>query len=142
MLIGMCMDHRYQLRIPGRFAYIMRTGGANLEYLDFWISYAIGVGCLSHLTLIGHTECGMVRVKERREAFIEGLVKCAGWNQSEAAAHFDAGAKIYDIGDSIDYVVAETRRLSKRYPWVKVTPLIYKVEDNRLYPVEASAAEK
>ncbi len=31
MLIGMCMDNRNHLRIPENFAYIIRSGGANLR---------------------------------------------------------------------------------------------------------------
>ena len=30
LLIGMCMDNRKRLRIPDNFAYIIRSGGANL----------------------------------------------------------------------------------------------------------------
>jgi len=44
LLIGMCMDHRKHLRIPDNFAYIIRTGGANLRYSEFKVSYAIAVG--------------------------------------------------------------------------------------------------
>ncbi|MBI4811048.1 MAG: carbonic anhydrase, partial [Ignavibacteriales bacterium] len=31
LLVGMCMDNRKFLRIPDNFAYIIRTGGANLR---------------------------------------------------------------------------------------------------------------
>ncbi|KJR44934.1 hypothetical protein UF75_4670 [Desulfosporosinus sp. I2] len=41
LLIGMCMDNRKLLRIPENFAYIIRTGGANLRYSEFKVSYAI-----------------------------------------------------------------------------------------------------
>lgn len=42
--IGMCMDNRKVLRIPDNFAYILRTGGANLKRVEFKVSYAIAVG--------------------------------------------------------------------------------------------------
>lgn len=31
LLIGMCMDNRKHLNIPDNFAYIIRSGGANLR---------------------------------------------------------------------------------------------------------------
>ena len=38
LLIGMCMDHREHLHIPGKFAYILRAGGANLRQpLRAWL---------------------------------------------------------------------------------------------------------
>src|SRR3990172_12017707 len=75
LLIGMCMDNRKHLRIPDNFAYIIRAGGANLRYSEFKISYAIGVGGVKSIALIGHNKCGMVNLVSRRETFINGLVE-------------------------------------------------------------------
>ncbi|MBU1037727.1 MAG: carbonic anhydrase, partial [Candidatus Omnitrophica bacterium] len=38
LLIGMCMDNRKHLHIPENFAFIIRTGGANLRYSEFKVS--------------------------------------------------------------------------------------------------------
>jgi carbonic anhydrase len=35
LLIGMCMDNRKHLHIPDNFAYIIRSGGANLRFSEF-----------------------------------------------------------------------------------------------------------
>ena len=40
----MCMDNRKHLHIPDNFAFIIRSGGANLRYSEFKVSYAIAVG--------------------------------------------------------------------------------------------------
>ena len=48
LLIGMCMDNRKRLRLPDNFAYIIRSGGANLRYSEFKVSYAIAVGGSKH----------------------------------------------------------------------------------------------
>jgi carbonic anhydrase len=56
-LICMCMDNRKHLRIPDNFAYIIRTGGANLRYSEFKVSYTIAVGNVKHIALIGHNNC-------------------------------------------------------------------------------------
>jgi len=70
LLIGMCMDNRKSLRIPENYAYIIRSGGGNLRYSEFKVSYAIAIGQLSHIALIGHNNCGMVNLLDRKDAFI------------------------------------------------------------------------
>jgi carbonic anhydrase len=134
LLIGMCMDHRKQLRLPEQFAYILRTGGADLRQSEFKVSFAIAVGGVRWIALIGHTECGMTGLSARRPDFVAGLVE-AGWERAAAERHFDHFAPLFEIGDPIDFVAAEARRLAARYPGVGVTPLIYRVEDGRLYLV-------
>ncbi len=133
LLIGMCMDHRKHLRIPDNFAYIIRAGGANLRYSEFKVSYAIAVGGVRAIALIGHNQCGMVNLAARQQAFIDGLVDDAGWEREAAEAHFMHFAPLFEIGNEIDFVLSETQRLRRRYPKILVAPLLYKVEDNRLY---------
>ena len=136
LLIGMCMDHRKMLRLPDNFAYILRTGGANLRRVEFKVSFAIALGGVRALCLIGHTQCGMVRLTQRREAFIRGLVVNAGWTAEKAVQHFDEHAAEFEIGDEVQFVCAEAQRLGRRYPKILVAPLIYRVEDNRLYQLQ------
>jgi len=88
LLVGMCMDHRKHLRIPDNFAYIIRSGGANLRYSEFKVSYAIAVGGVKAIALIGHNQCGMVNLMARRDLFIQGLVANAGWESEWATEHF------------------------------------------------------
>lgn len=142
MLIGMCMDYRKHLRIPENFAYIIRSGGANLRYSEFKVSYAIGVGGVTTIALMGHTNCGMVSLASRKEAFVENLATNAGWTEAEAEEHFMAYAPMFEIGNEIDFVLLEAKRLRARYPKVLVAPLLYRVEDNRLYQLreESTAA--
>jgi carbonic anhydrase len=136
LLIGMCMDNRKHLRIPDNFAFIIRTGGANLRYSEFKVSYAIGVGGVKHITLIGHNNCGMVNLAERRELFINGLTVNAGWEKEAAEEHFNQYAPMFEIGNEIDFLVSEAVRLRKSYPGVTVTPLIYRIEDNLIYGIK------
>src|SRR6185436_13106340 len=88
LLIGMCMDNRKHLRIPDNFAFIIRTGGANLRYSEFKISYAIGVGGVRSIALLGHNLCGMENLMARKKIFVAGLVERAGWTQGQAEEHF------------------------------------------------------
>jgi len=133
LLIGMCMDYRKHLRIPDNFAYIIRAGGANLRYSEFKVSYAIAVGGVNAIALMGHTQCGMVNLMARKEAFIAGLAEKAGWDREAAERHFTHFAPMFEIGDEADFVLSEAKRLRERYPKITVAPLMYKVEDNRLY---------
>lgn len=133
LLIGMCMDNRKHLNIPDNFAYIIRTGGANLRYSEFKVSYAIAVGGISFVALIGHNQCGMVNLMVRKDLFIEGLIERGGWDRDQAEEHFMSFAPMFEIGNEIDFVLAEANRLQLKYPKVLVVPMLYKVEDNRLY---------
>jgi carbonic anhydrase len=133
LLIGMCMDNRKHLHIPDNFAFIIRSGGANLRYSEFKVSYAIAVGRVRHIALIAHNNCGMVNLVSRKKEFIDGLIKVAGWTKEAAEEHFMNLAPLHEIGNEIDFIMSEKQRLSKRYPKVKIAPLYYRVEDNRLY---------
>ena len=139
LLVGMCMDHRKQLRLPRNYAYVLRAGGANLQRVEFKVSFAVAVGGAKAICLIGHTQCGMVDLPSRREQFVEGLVARAGWSRAEAEAHFDRYAPIFGIHDAAEFVAAEAARLRERYPLVPVGALLYRVEDSRLYQLEAEA---
>ncbi len=133
LLIGMCMDNRKHLNIPDNFAFIIRSGGANLRYSEFKVSYAIAVGGAKQIALIGHNHCGMVNLVARRTTFIEGLMNNAGWTKEQAEEHFMNFAPMFEIGNEIDFILSETVRLRKKYPKIKIAPMLYLVEDNRLY---------
>src|SRR5512147_565416 len=115
LLIGMCMDHRKHLHIPDNFAYIIRAGGANLRYSEFKVSYAIAVGGVQSIALIGHNQCGMVDLESRREQFIGGLVAHAGWTPEEAEEHFSRFAPMFEIGNEHEFIRSEAVRLRQRY---------------------------
>jgi len=133
LLIGMCMDNRNHLRIPGNFAFIIRAGGANLRYSEFKVSFAISVGGVKHIALIGHTNCGMVNLSSQRDQFVDGLVENAGWEAERAEEHFLNYAPLFEIGNEIDFVLSEAGRMRERYPAVCIAPMLYRVEDHRLY---------
>lgn len=136
LLIGMCMDNRKHMHMPDNFSFIIRTGGANLRYSEFKVSFAIAVGGVRHIALIGHTHCGMVNLISKKEQFINGLVESSGWDRQQAEDHFMHFAPMFEIGNEVDFILSETKRLRLRYPKITIAPMIYKVEDNKLYMVE------
>jgi len=132
LLIGMCMDNRKHLNAPDLFAFIIRAAGANMRTSEFKISFAVAVGGVRAMALIGHTQCGMVKLPTKREKFIEGLVE-AGWTREAAAVHFEQNVAFSEIGDEETFTLSEAARLRARYPKLLIAPMIYKVEDDRLY---------
>lgn len=133
LLIGMCMDNRKHLRMPDNFAYIIRAGGANLRYSEFKISYAIAIGDVQCIALIGHNNCGMVNLISQKDQFIQGLVGNAGWDKELAEEHFTHFAPMFEIDNEIDFILSEVKRLRLKYPKVLVAPMLYSVDDGRLY---------
>ena len=136
LLIGMCMDNRKHLHIPENFAYIIRSGGGNLRYSEFKVSYAIAVGGVSAIVLIGHNNCGMVNLFSKKDSFVKGLTEHAGWERDWAEEHFRHFAPMFEIGNEIDFVLSEAKRLRMRYPKILVAPLFYQIEDNLLYLIK------
>lgn len=134
LLIGMCMDNRKHLHIPDNFAFILRAGGANLRPSEFKVSYAVAVGGVRAIVLIGHNDCGMVNLIARKDLFVQGLVD-AGWDPRMAEEHFLNFSPIFEIGNEVDFVVSEAKRLRMRYPKVQVAPMLYRLEENCLYLV-------
>lgn len=138
LLVGMCMDNRKHLRIPDNFSFIIRAGGANLRYSEFKVSYAIAVGGVQCLALIGHNHCGMVNLVARKEQFILGLTTTAGWTREDAERHFLSFAPMFEIGNEIDFTLSEVVRLRRQYPNILIAPMLYRVEDNLLYLIRES----
>jgi carbonic anhydrase len=135
LLIGMCMDHRKSLHMPDNFAYVLRVGGANLRSIEFKVSFAIAVGGVGAIALIGHDRCGMASLLARRKVFVAGLVKRGGWRRREAEAHFDSHAPGFAIPSGPCFVWEESQRLQQRYPGVIVAPLFYLLSKRALYQV-------
>ncbi|MCX8131829.1 MAG: carbonic anhydrase [Clostridia bacterium] len=135
LLVGMCMDNRKQLSIPNNYAYIIRTGGGNLRYNEFKISYAIAMGGVRSIVLIAHNECGMVNLMSKKEKFVEGMINNAGWNAEQAEEHFMSFAPVFEINDEIGFVLSESKRLREKYRNILIVPLFYMLEDNLLYIV-------
>lgn len=139
VLVGMCMDNRNQLNIPPNFAFIIRTGGGNLRYSEFKVSYAVAIGRIKHIVLFGHNHCGMVNLVSKREKFVEGLCELAGWTRERAEEHFMNYATMFEVDNEIEFVVAEGKRINEKYPGIEVITLFYNIDDNFIYLIEEEA---
>lgn len=113
-----------------------KNWGANPRYVEFQVSYAIAVGGVGTLAMIGHNNCATVNLVSRKDRFIQGLFESGGWDRSLAQEHFECFAPMFEIGNEVDFLVSEVKRLRLRYPKVDVVPLMYNVEDHLLYLVD------
>ncbi len=138
LLVGMCMDNRKHLHMPDNFAFIIRSGGANLRYSEFKVSFAISVGEVKHIALIAHSNCSMVNLISKKTQFINKLSENGGWTVEQAEEHFNNYAPMFEINNEIDFILSETQRLRQRYPKVQIAPMYYKLEDNLLYLIKES----
>ncbi len=137
MAIVMCMDNRKQLNIPAKFAYILRTAGARITGSEFKLSFAIGFADIKFVALIAHTNCGMVNLTSKKEKFVTGLIKNAGWTKEQAENHFNSFAPFFEIENEIEFIVSESKRLKEKYLPIIFVPLLYNVEDNKLYIINS-----
>ncbi|MCW3489183.1 carbonic anhydrase [Dethiobacter alkaliphilus] len=133
ILIGKCMDYRVQLRTPPAFAYKLRSGGCNLNSNDFQVAYAVAVGGVKAIALIGHTDCGMVRLEEKREKFIQGFLTQSDCTHEEAASFFDQHAAANSLCRESDILFEEANRYRSWFPRLPVAVMLYKVNDSQLY---------
>jgi len=134
LLIATCMDFRIQLRIPTRFAFVLRTAGANVDRLQFDAAFAIGVAKVGAIAVIGHHECAMGDVTNRRDDFVNGL-ESHGWKRDRAEALFDANAPRIGFNCLEQRVVDQADHFREHFPDLLVAPLVYSVEDHKLYQV-------
>lgn len=132
LLLSKCIDYRERVRIPERFAYVIRTGGANLHCVEFQVSYAIAVAGIRAIALVGHTNCAMVNLMSKHERFVSGLIE-VGWKREYAESHFLHYSPFFEIGNEIDFLLNEAAHLRRRYPKVVVAPLMYRLEDGLVY---------
>ena len=132
LLIVTCMDYRIHLHVPERFAYVLRLAGANLRHREFDLACVLAFAGIRHVCLVGHTDCAMESLNEKREAFISGLQKMGGWSKSRAELEFGLFAPRLAIPNVVDFTLFEAAWLERRYPGVVVAPLIYDVKDGSL----------
>src|SRR5438445_638949 len=46
---------------------------------------------------------------------------------------FHTAHPMFEIGNEVDFVLSEAKRLRLRYPKLQVAPLLYRIEDGQLY---------
>jgi len=132
LLVGMCIDYRKRLALTKSWAYILRREGANMAGSEFAVALAASKG-LKYMALIAHNHCAMANTGELRSGFVSTLISEHGWNAETAQSFFEDHARSREIGNEIDFVLHESRRLKRLFSGLTVVPLIYLLETERLY---------
>jgi len=138
LIIGTCMDHRINIRIPDNYSYLIRTAGVNLKHIDFNIAYALSVTDINNMALIAHNNCGMVGLNTNKDKIISGLINRVGWDRKVAKDYFNNYAHEFEIKDEIDFILNETKRLRNIFLKINIAPLLYNIDDQLLYQVNES----
>ncbi len=136
LVIGTCMDYRIHLRIPDRFAFIIRNGGASLVHNDFQLAFALTVGGCQAIAVIGHTDCGMVNLASKQDLFIDGMINKLNFSQSDANNLFRTKSPENEIYSEIEFTKKQAQQLKEKYPNIPVIAMIYEVKDNLLYHIQ------
>jgi len=136
LLIGTCMDYRINLRIPPNYAFIIRNAGASLRYNEFQIAFALSVGGCKAIAVIGHTDCGMVNLSEKRSEFIEKMIKKFNYDKLAIEKYFDLHFPNNAIENEIAFTKKQADELKQKYPNIPIIALVYEVKDNLLYHIE------
>lgn len=135
LLIVTCMDYRVHLYVPEKFAYVLRLAGANLRHREFDLACVLAFAGIRHVCLVGHTDCAMESLNEKREAFISGLQKMGGWSKSRAELEFGLFAPRLGISNVVDFTLFEAAWLERRFAGILVAPMIYDVKDSSLHQI-------
>jgi carbonic anhydrase len=140
VLIATCLEQQAALRIPEGFAISLHTAAASLKRDPFKVSWAIGVGGVSAIAVVGHDDCRLVELRSQREQFVVQMIEAAGWERPAAEQHFDHWSDLFEVDDPGAFVAAEAARLKNRYPKILVAPLLYQSATGTLQQVVSQPA--
>ena len=131
LLIVACMDHRVALRIPDRFAYVLRVAGANLHLATFQASYVLAMKGVRFVAFVAHTQCGAADIAGRRREIVEGLV-ALGWDLDAAERHVDVHLAETEVGDPASTALSEAADVERDYAGVRAGAFLYDTADGSL----------
>lgn len=135
LIIGMCIDYRKQLHLPKNCAYVIRRTGANMSDSEFSIAIALSSG-IEYMALVVHNQCVMSDPFSKKTQFVKILSADHGWSENDASEFFDKHASSREIDDAINFALEESERLHNLFNKLTVVPLLYNVEDNRIYLIK------
>lgn len=135
MIIGLCTDYRAQGHLPKNCTFVVRSPGANMQDSEFSIAMAISSG-IKFMALVVHNRCVMSNPFELREHFVTTLQEEHAWSAEKAETFFEQKAGALEIEDPIDFAISEVSRLRTLFPSLRVVPLFYNVENDKMYVIK------
>ncbi|MDZ4838123.1 MAG: hypothetical protein SGJ27_30440 [Candidatus Melainabacteria bacterium] len=131
ILISTCIEFRYALPIPAKYAYVIRTAGGRLIGQEFAVGYVLTKG-VKNIILIAHDDCGMAKVSQAKEAIAKAFVQ-QGWDPAEALHYVNQQAEVLAIDDELDALEHEYYRLKQMFNDIHVAPLFLTLNDKRVH---------
>ena len=134
LIIGMCIDFQKQLHLPKSCAYVIRRAGANMRDCELELALAVAAG-IEYMALIAHNKCLMSDPYAEEKKVVEALETRCGWKPDYAQAFFDEQSTARAISDPVQFLLVESQRITALFKALRVIPLIYCVDDDKLYLV-------
>lgn len=132
LIVGMCIDYRKQIHLPKNCAYVIRNPGANMRSMEFSIALALSAG-ITHMALIVHNKCIMSAPYQKKGDFVKTLHEIHRWTGDSAERFFDDNVGLLEIEEPVNFALEESQRLCALFPRLIVVPLLYNVDNDRLY---------
>ena len=123
LAIVTCMDFRISLRLPERFAFVLRTGGANVSPIESYLAFSVARTGIHAIAIIGHTDCAM----EKPDPYVVDSLPTS----EEMRAHYRSQIAALAIRDARTYTLEQTERLEMQMG-LPVIPLLYDVDTHLL----------
>ena len=123
LAIVTCMDFRINLRLPDRFAFVLRTGGANVRPIESYLAFSVARTGIHAIAIIGHTDCAM----EKPDPYLVDALPTT----DKMRAHYRSQIAFLAIRDARAYTLEQTERL-EAHMGLPIIPLLYRVEDHQL----------
>ncbi|HEY9732173.1 MAG TPA: hypothetical protein V6C89_09680 [Drouetiella sp.] len=131
LLIATCIEFRFTPNIPSMYAYVIRRASGRLIGSEFAMVYTMSQG-VKHIVLIGHDDCGMTKVSQKKAAMIQTLQE-QGWTAQRAEEYVTNEAGRYAIDDEVDSLESEFYRLREMFPNIEIAPLFVSLNSHKLY---------
>ncbi len=123
LAIVTCMDFRIQLRLPRNFAFVLRTGGANIRPIETYLAFSVARTGIHAIAIIGHTDCAM----EKPDPYVVDELP----TDNETKIFYRSQIASLAIRDAREYTLAQAKMLEERLG-LPGLPLIYDVETHKL----------
>ena len=101
---------------------------------EFELALAVSSG-IEYMALITHNKCLMSNPYAQEKNVLSALSTRCGWQHAQAQDFFTEQATARAIADPVQFVLAESERLSDLFKGLTVVPLLYCVDDDNLYLV-------
>jgi carbonic anhydrase len=131
LLIVTCIEFRFSLKIPPRYAYVIRRASGRLVGSEFVMSFILSQG-VKDVVLVGHNDCGMTKVAENAPNMVAALVQ-QGWHKERAEEFIRHHAARHAIQDEVDALKDEYQRLHRLFKNVRIAPLLACLAEMKLY---------